>query len=130
VDRVLTIRKEQIDALGMEKCRDFEERLIQHVTRFFSGSPFLREAGARREFIRLGCQRAAGYGFRSEREVCKYINLMCVLGPDFDTDRGNTWAAEILTRSGLDSKARIQRLVRAAAEHCRVQTRPLFKTTE
>lgn len=120
---MLTIRKEQLDALGMERRRDFEDRLMQHIAKFFPHAAVHKDREAAGEFIRLGCHRAAGYGFRSEREVCKYIDLMCAVGPNFDTDPQHRWATELLARANMDSKARMNALVNAAAERCRARNR-------
>jgi len=36
-------------------------------------------------FVGDGIARAARYGIVSERDVCKFFNLVAVFGPDFDT---------------------------------------------
>ncbi len=54
-----------------------------------------------REIIRDGRERASRHGFRARRDVCKYIDLMIVLGRDFDSHASTRWAAEILARAGI-----------------------------
>ncbi len=55
------------------------------------------------ETIRLGVERAASYQISSERDVCKYIDLMLALGPDFDRDPKLPRVARLLGNTSLDS---------------------------
>ncbi len=51
------------------------------------------------DFVRLGIERAALYGFTTGQLVAGYVTLMSWLGPEFDTEQ--RWAAAILTDSTL-----------------------------
>lgn len=67
------------------------------------------------EIIAYGIERARAHGFTGERDVCKYIDLMCVFGRDFDGDDRLDWASTILdTRWPLDPSARIDHLGKMA----------------
>jgi hypothetical protein len=64
--------------------------------------------GGLREFIQYGIRRAAHYGITAKRDVCKYIDVMVVLGRDFDKDARYAWASNILEqRNGSGTKAQI-----------------------
>ena len=82
--------------------RRFEQRVYQHVREFFPNRcRELRPQGTR-EWIALGIERAAKYGFVLERDVCKYIDLMFHLGKDFDNDPLLPWVRPILTADRVD----------------------------
>jgi hypothetical protein len=89
------------------EVRKFENWMAAHLAKFFP-----RECAALGESkllatIQYGIRQAARHGLTVKRDVCKYIDVMIVLGPDFDTDKGYPWAAELLKRrSTADEKAR------------------------
>jgi hypothetical protein len=95
---MLTIRQAQLDALSRVEAQKFEDWTLAHLHRFFSAQCAALGDDRLRESIRYGIRRAAHYGFKAKRDVCKYIDLMIVFGRDFDTDKRHRWAAEILTR--------------------------------
>ncbi len=107
------VRREQMDAYREAALRDFEDRVVRHVGRCLPDRLATMGEGAVREVIRLGIQRAEGYGIVAERHVCKFIDLMLVFGVSFDEDRG--WAQEILAAKG-DPSTRMRRLFGRALE--------------
>ena len=117
---MLTLRQAQMDALDADRARDFEARLVQHLrTVFPSRCEPLGDQGLL-DVARDGIERAESHGLSSEREICKYVDLMFVLGPGFDRDPRLPWAAEILGDPGTrDGLSRIERLSRAALDYLR-----------
>lgn len=112
---MLTIRKEQLAAFAPLGKKAFEERMIAHIKKVFPeqfqslGEPKLRET------IQYGTQRAASFRIISERDVCKYIDLMLLYGRDFDKDPALPWAQSILQNQALrNPTAKIGRLYKAA----------------
>jgi len=112
---MLTIRKEQLAAFRPLGEKTFEDRVIAHLKKVFPeqseslGEPKLRES------IQYGKQRAASYKIISERDVCKYIDLMIVYGRDFDKDPNHPWAQSILQNQAIRSpSSKIERLYKAA----------------
>jgi hypothetical protein len=83
---MLRIRKEQMDELAKVSLGNFESGMVEHVKRFFPKYHDVMGEPAVRKTIRYGVDRAEAYGFTIERDVCQYINLMFLLGSDFDTD--------------------------------------------
>ena len=53
--------------------------------------------------IRYGVERAGSYGIGTERDVCKYIDLMFAFGRDFDKNQDLPWASRILEDDTLKS---------------------------
>jgi hypothetical protein len=93
------VRKEQKEAFSQERVRDFEERMLAHLHRYFGS---LCDALGDRPvlaMIRHGEERAAAHGLDTERSVSAYIHVMFLLGRDFDADPRHAWAAAILASS-------------------------------
>jgi hypothetical protein len=91
--RPLTIRKEQLAVFSRCEVQKFEDWILFHIKKclpeeYEAGEPQLRET------IQSGIERAARYGFKSRRDACKFIDLMLVLGRDFDQ---MPWARAILS---------------------------------
>jgi hypothetical protein len=98
---MLTIRQEQADAFRQEALQNFEDRMIEHVSKFFP-----KEFGALgeakvRETIEYGIKRADSYGIVAERDVCKYVELVVVFGLDFDRDSSLPAASDVLNDKRL-----------------------------
>jgi len=112
---MLLIRKEQLQVLAASRRKDFESRLISHLRKWFPDQTAqLGETGLR-TWISHGHQRAAEYGFASERDICKYLDLMLVFGRDFDTDPKYAWASLFLSGKSLHTPSvRMNRLIAAA----------------
>lgn len=112
---MLTIRKEQMAAFGPLGKKVFEDRMVAHLKKVFPeqaqtlGEPKLRET------IQYGTQRAAAYRITSERDVCKYTDLMILYGRDFDKDPAHPWAQSILQNQAIrNPSTKIERLYKAA----------------
>jgi hypothetical protein len=112
---MLTLRKEQLAVFGPLGKKAFEDRMLSHLKKVFPeqsealGEPKLRET------IQSGTQRAAAYRIISERDVCKYIDLMILYGRDFDKDPNLPWAQSILQNQAIrNPSSKIERLYTAA----------------
>ena len=117
---MLIVRSAQVEALAASAQRDFEERLTAHLKRFFPRPCAVLGEGGLRQLCRDGITRARTYGLRSERDLCKYLNLMLVFGHAFD--REQPWAAEILQLGSAPSR-RMERLYAVALERAGEQQR-------
>ena len=107
---MLIIRQEQMDTLRAAAMGAFEEAMTEHLGGI---SPFLLNAVGPeqlRKAVRLGIERAAGYGFDFRGPVRLYLELMLLFGSYFDTDPQYPWAAEIL--ADRDSGPQMQRAAR------------------
>jgi len=115
---MLKIRTEQMKVLDDYMVREFEDRMVTHVGKFFAERcGILGEKGIR-EAIRYGIQRADSYGIVSERDLCLYIDVMFEFGRDFDKDRELPWAKRILIDRTLEDEPteKMDRLYKAAVE--------------
>lgn len=78
------------------EVRKFEDWTVAHLHKFFP-----KECAAAGEhkllgLVQHGIVRAKAHGITSKADVVKYIDLMVVFGRDFDTDRRQRWAANVL----------------------------------
>ena len=119
---MLTIRKEQMAVFAALEMKKFEDRVFAHLNKCFSkrckvlGEPKVRET------IQHGIKRAAAYRISAERDVCKYVDLMMVFGPDFEQSSEHSWASAILDDTTVKSpRRRMKRLFAAAKEHTKAQ---------
>jgi hypothetical protein len=106
---MLKIRPEQIAVFSEAEVRKFEDWTLAHVKRFFPRQYATAGEAEIRRRIRDGIKRAAAYGITSKRDVCKFIDVMIMAGPEFESDSRFPWAKEILER-GVDSYSKIAAL--------------------
>jgi len=110
---MLTVRKQQADALAQVRGASFEDRMVAHLNRCVPEvTEPIGEPGTR-EVIRYGVTRARAHGFITELQLCRYIDLMCFFGVDFDSDL--EWARNVLAQAEpREPEARMRRLQAAA----------------
>ena len=103
---MLQIRREQMDVFVSAALDTFERTMRDHAKAFAPGHcAALGDEGVAR-VVRLGLERARTHGFSKRGPARLYIDLMLLLGSDFDTDPQYPWAAEILTDSGTSDQMR------------------------
>jgi hypothetical protein len=93
---MLNIRKQQLRVLDRDKRKRFVAKMLQHVQVFFPNQCALLGENQLREWVEHGINCAASYRIASERDVCKYIDVMIVFGKNFDQDSRLPWASKIL----------------------------------
>lgn len=95
------VRKEQMAVFEEAAIQNLEERTLDYLA---ASLPFhsevLGEIGLR-EVVRLGRQRAAGYGITAEGGVQRYLLLMFGMGSHFDRDALLPWGS--MTRASFAS---------------------------
>jgi hypothetical protein len=96
----------------------FEDRTLVHLYKFFPKQCEAAGEEQLRATIQYGIKRAAAYGITVACDVCRYVDLMVVLGRDFDTDRNLPWAGGILKTCNPPGE-RMSALVRTADKHVR-----------
>jgi len=93
---MLVIAGFQLQAMRSGALRAFEDRTLIHLARYFPRHLQLLGEVVLRRVIRLGLDKATGYGLAPECCVRSYVEFMCRLGSAFDTDPLLPWAARIL----------------------------------
>jgi hypothetical protein len=112
---MLTIRQEQMEALGRMMLERFADDMVRHLRESFpSKCAALGEVGVR-DAIQDGISRAGRYGVQKHSDICRFIDMMFVFGADFDTNPKMLWAARILTDPSItDPDTRMYRLYEEA----------------
>jgi hypothetical protein len=112
---MLTIRKEQLAVFGPLGKKAFEDRMLAHLKKVFPEQTEPLDEPKLRETIQNGTLRAAAYRITSERDVCKYIDLMILYGHDFDKDPNHPWAQSTLQNQAIRNPSdKIERLYKTA----------------
>jgi hypothetical protein len=115
---MLKIRPEQMEEMSKVTLKTFEDDMVEHVKKFFPGYYDVLGEPIVRDVILYGVDRAEEYDLTTQRDVCLYINLMFLLGSNFDKDLQLPWIAEALgDETGTDPSARIDRLYDEAMEY-------------
>ena len=108
---MFVIRDAIIGALDHAAYDDFVARMRVHLQKFFAEQCAALGETKTEQLIEFGVKRAREYGFEAERDVCKYIDLMCIFGRSFDCDERLPWARRILeNRFPPDPGERMRRL--------------------
>lgn len=108
---MLKIRKEQNKELGKIALKRFEDSMVEHLKQFFPKYHEIHSEPLLRKVIQYAFERAEDYDFTTQRNVCLYINLVFLLGSNFDRDPQLPWAEQILTDESItNSVTRIDRL--------------------
>ena len=96
------ISRKALQVFSERQTVDFESRVLAHWKRCFPAecSSFKDEELVK--LIQHGSQRGAVHGFKTERDRCKYLDLLLLFGRNFDTDPENEWAIQILNDSTLE----------------------------
>lgn len=109
---MLTIRDAQLHVLSRQPRARFEADLARHLRRYF---PHECERGDVAGFVRLGIKRAATHGCNTQCDTALYLNLMAILGAEFDTDPQIPWAGQGLDDLSIPSlSARLNKVYDSA----------------
>ncbi|MGZ6124415.1 MAG: hypothetical protein ACXWLR_05620 [Myxococcales bacterium] len=112
--KLWTIREEQLAALQAVYERRFADRAVAYVRRRYPRSCASLDEGSIRASVETALQKRATYRFDSEETFYAYLDLMYLLGFDFDRDPRCAWAQERLTDFDLGARTRLLLLVEEA----------------
>jgi hypothetical protein len=114
----LIIRADQVKTLERGALLNFENRMIQHLKQFAPRHAEVLGTDVLRNLVKLGIARAETYKFSKRGPVQFYLELMFMLGSDFDTDPQLPWAHDILKEiERLDEMARADLLHARAMQY-------------
>ena len=90
------IRKQQMEVLNQKMAADFDSRIYQYLMKTYpdvlKGTPTQDVEKS----IQAGIRRAAMYGLIAEYDVARFIDLMYLLSPDFDSNPKTSWIRAVL----------------------------------
>ena len=114
---MLFISNKQLEVFEIPGLRRFEDEMVEHVKGYFPNHFSAIGENGIRNTIGYAYKRAKSYGFTTQRNVCKYLNNMIIMGSNFDADPLHPWAHSILHEDNKkDSKIRIDKLSSKAIE--------------
>jgi len=92
---MIQIQESHMDAFTRRSREDFAQRMKEHIFKYFpEQAAALAQAGVGR-VIELGMQHAKERGITGEGDVSRYIDVMVVLGENYDRE---PWAKDIFDR--------------------------------
>jgi hypothetical protein len=108
---MLTIRREQMEAMRVPLIRRFHQGLLEHVKTNFLDEIKGKSDKELLEHIGQALKRAEGYGIKSERDLYLYINVSMLYGPHFDQEEETFWTRGYLADEDVSSPSqRMKRL--------------------
>lgn len=82
----MIIRKEQMEAFDRLPFQNFENEAIEHARKFAPKHCEVLSEDTTRTAVRAGIQRAGRYAFTGRGPVNLFLDLMFLLGSEFDND--------------------------------------------
>jgi len=96
---MLTIRKDQVKVFEEQKLITFVDEMVKHISEFTPEQFKIIKEPDIRKIIALGIKRADNYGLTFRGPVRFYLEMMFMVGSDFDTDPQYYWIREILVNN-------------------------------
>ena len=112
--KLWTIRTGQLAAFQAALERQLADRAVLYVCRRYPETCAALDESAIRASIDRALAKRAVYRIDSEETFCAYVDLMYLLGFDFDTDPQCEWAQERLKDFDLGARTRLLLLVEEA----------------
>ena len=116
--KLWTSRKEQLAALQMAYERQFCDRAVAYLRRQYPQVCSALEESSIRASVETALQKRATYRFDSEETFFAYLDLMYLLGFDFDRDADKEWVRGTLTDFDLGARTRLLLVDEARERAC------------
>lgn len=122
---MLVVRKEQMQVFEEYSQKAFEREMAEHVKEIFPKHSAAIGDDNLTKVVELGIARAEKYGLTQRGPVRFYIEMMCIFGCDFDTDKQLQWAGTVLTNENIvDQMERADTLFDKMVEYDEAVTGP------
>lgn len=117
VSAMLVIRKSQMDEFTKFELKKFEDSVVLHLRQDLPEKVKGLPEETLRDIIQRGISVAEDYGIRIEDDVKRYIDLMFILGQDFDTSEESIWAGELLKKEEMEPEGRLDKIFELLEGH-------------
>ncbi len=114
----LRIRGEQKQRIAEESRDVSEDNVARHLRRVWPEETAELGDDALRAWARYGAERGRPYDVESEYDVGRFVDLMFLFGPHFDTCEAIPWARSILADPSLTGRQRVDALMTCAMKYC------------
>jgi len=126
--KLWTIRNEQLAALQVASERQLCDRAVAYVRRQYPQVCAAQEERSIRASVETALQKRVTYRFDSEETFFAYLDLMYLLGFDFDRDPEKERVRGTLTDFDLGARTRLLLLVKEARERTRLAEQGIART--
>ena len=109
--RMLTIRRAQMAAFERRQQHAFETKLIHEIATVWPERYGGQEAESLRKMVRAGIREGEKYGITSERDVFRWIGILCACGPGFENRAEYAGLFTILERTGVPAAERLDEIL-------------------
>lgn len=111
------LKQHQVEAFHAEGLRELHDKIVDHLRAFFPHRCAALSPEALRAEVEEAARRAAAHGIDDERDICAYVDLHFVFGPDFESDPACPWARALTDDEDAAAPGtRVQRALRGALE--------------
>lgn len=107
---MLSIRKEQMQALREVARERFVKKMMTHLRRDFSEQTRELSEKELRDLVDEGMEQASEYDLEMRNDVRRYLECVAVYGPGFDTKAETAWAGRILRDNSLSGTRKMDRI--------------------
>ncbi len=104
---MLTIRREQLSALGAQAVESFVQRMVGYLADEYPGVAERMGPAGLSDLVRKALQTAAEQRVRHEGAVAVWIELQLQFGPDFERSPDRAWARNIMAHRSLPDYIRV-----------------------
>ena len=104
------IRKQQKTDLAAYMWQHFEDRMVEHLNKFFPRKTAKMGEAEVRTAIKAGGVKATDYFIERECDVARFIDLKFAIHMDFDTHEELPWVPEILTDHSQTGEKKMDRI--------------------
>ncbi|MCY1061479.1 hypothetical protein [Nannocystis sp. SCPEA4] len=114
---MLKITREQMDGFRQQSAHAFQERMAAHIGEQFPLLSTVLGPDTLTRVIEKGIASAALHGIVKEKDVCRLIELMCVVGEGRDAAPDDGWMTAILDHATpANFSARLEQLGALASQ--------------
>ena len=118
-----TIRKEQFQEMAKGRARAFEASAVLWLRQEFPSECSRLEDSDLREAVQTALQKGQTWQFDTKAEVFLYLELMFLLGWEFDQDAAQAWVKPTLSDFQMSALTRLTCLVDEARQRMRRERR-------
>ena len=89
----------------------FVTKIQEHITTCFPELPAQISVETFRSIASYALDKGKIYEFNSEYDTCIYIDLLFIIGKNFDKDKDKPWAQRLLVQTNIPASDRLGRLL-------------------
>lgn len=113
---MLILSEALMQALDDYAYAAFLTRMQAHARHFFPAVCAALAEAALADLVRRAVEEARARGLQGKQDICRYLNLVLLLGADFAAPTGYAWARQVVEDPYVRSGAARLALLEAAAE--------------